>query len=88
MRIFFLYVLALVSCKLLICKRISRNNYFVKNVDRLQILGIKNLQIMTLKGVTEYLTIIRLRLGECFLIISETDPRVLVNNIYRYIYIH
>ena len=42
---------------------------------------------MTLKGVTEYLTIIRLRLGECFLIISETDPRVLVNNIYRYIYI-
>ena len=43
---------------------------------------------MTLKGVTEYLTIIRLRLGECFLIISEKDPRVLVNNIYRYIYIH
>ena len=27
-------------------------------------------------------------LGECFLIISETDPRVLVNNIYRYIYIY
>ena len=39
MRIFFLYVLALVSRKLLVCKGIHRNNYFVKDLDRLKKLG-------------------------------------------------
>ena len=78
---FFLYVLALVSRKLLICKGIHINNYFVKDLDRLKKLG-RNFTNHDVKGITEYLTIIRVRLSEYFLIISETNSRVLFNIIF------